>query len=276
MRHYLDTPAGWQPPDLAEIYDEASLWGARFGALLLDQLAIRPGVRGLDVGCGAGFPLIELASLHGATSHFTGLDTWAAALERARLKIDSRQLTNIELAQADAVAMPFADASFDLVVSNLGVNNFEDAPAALSECRRVARPGARLALTTNVMGHFAQAYALLDRTTGELGLSAAQAALRHDAEHRRTPDGVARLLTDAGFPVARQAQQTFQMRFADGAAMLHHPLVKWFLDGWRTAVGPADEREVFAALEARLDAVAAKASSITMTVPMLYLEGIAA
>ena len=149
MRHFLDQAAGWMPSRPAEIYDETSFWSARFGALLFDHLEIRRGIRGLDVGCGTGFPLIELAHVHGPSSHFTGIDIWVDALARARAKLELHGLTNVDIIETDAASMPFPDAQFDLVVSNIGINNFADASAALRECRRVAKTGARLVLTTN-------------------------------------------------------------------------------------------------------------------------------
>ena len=94
MRHYPDREAGWVPPRLAGSYDETSIWSARFGALLFDHLEIRRGIRGLDVGCGTGFPLIELARLHGTSSHFIGIDIWPEALSRARSKLEADGLTN--------------------------------------------------------------------------------------------------------------------------------------------------------------------------------------
>jgi arsenite methyltransferase len=95
MRHFLDRSFGWTPPRLAGIYDETSFWSGRFGALLFEFLETRRGIRGLDVGCGTGFPLIELAHLHGASSHFTGVDIWTDALVRARLKLEAYELTNV-------------------------------------------------------------------------------------------------------------------------------------------------------------------------------------
>ena len=64
------------------IYDELSFWSSRFGALLFDHLELRRGIRGLDVACGAGFPLLELAHVHGESSHLTGVDIWKEALEK--------------------------------------------------------------------------------------------------------------------------------------------------------------------------------------------------
>jgi ubiquinone/menaquinone biosynthesis C-methylase UbiE len=277
MPHFLDRPAGWAPEWLADVYDETSLWSARFGALLFDHLQIVRGVRALDVGCATGFPLFELAQLHGATSHFTGIDIWGEALERARLRLDRLGLTTVDFVEADVASMPFPSEYFDLIVSNLGLNNFSDMPGALRECRRVARTGARLVLTTNLQGHFDEAYRLLNVILEQNdGAGDARAALRANEEHRLTRAKIERLLADAGFSPARAFEQSFRMRFADGAAMLHHALVKWFLDGWRQAVGPERERQVFTALEAQLNTIADRDSGIEMTVPMLYIEGVAA
>ncbi len=275
MRHFLDHPAGWMPSRPAEIYDETSFWSARFGALLFDHLEIHRGIRGLDVGCGTGFPLIELAHVHGTSSHFIGIDIWVDALERARVKRELHGLTNVDILETDVASMPFPNAHFDLVVSNIGINNFPDARAALRECRRVAKTGARLVLTTNAQGHFAALYALLDAILSESGREPARDALRREQQHRHSKHGIMNLLVESGFTVSRCVEASFQMRFADGSAMLRHSLVKWFLDGWRQAVGAENEREVFNALEAKLNAAAERDGCVQMMVPMVYLESIA-
>jgi arsenite methyltransferase len=275
MPHFLDHPAGWMPSRPAEIYDETSFWSARFGALLFDHLEIQRGIRGLDVGCGTGFPLIELAHVHGPSSHFTGIDIWVDALERARVKLELHGLTNVDILETDVASMPFPNAHFDLVVSNIGINNFRDARAALRECRRVAKTGARLVLTTNTQGHFAALYALLDAILNEFGLEPTREALRREQQHRHSKPAIISLLVETGFTVSRCFEQSFQIRFGDGSAMLRHSLVKWFLDGWRQAVGAENEREVFNALETRINAAAERGGCVQMTVPALYLEGIA-
>jgi ubiquinone/menaquinone biosynthesis C-methylase UbiE len=275
MRHFLHHPAGWKPSRLAEIYDETSFWSARFGGLLFDHLEIRRGIRGLDVGCGTGFPLIELAHVHGTSSHFIGTDIWVDALERARLKLELHGLTNVDIIEADVASMPFPNAHFDLVVSNLGINNFPDARAALLECRRVAKTNGRLVLTTNVQGHFGALYALLDAILGESGLGAACDALHREEEHRFSLRAITNLVVDSGFTVSRTFEKNFRIYFADGSTMLRHALVKWFLDGWRQAVGVENERDVFNTLEAQLNAAAERDGCLEMTVPMLYLESLA-
>jgi len=52
--------------------------------------------------------------------------------------------------------MPFANAQFDLITCNPGLNNFVDPPAAVAECFRVAKPTGRVAFTTNIQGHMGE------------------------------------------------------------------------------------------------------------------------
>jgi arsenite methyltransferase len=251
-------------PDFADtVYDELSFWSSRFGALLFDTLELRRGVRGLDVACGAGFPLFELAFVHGPSSRFTGLDLWPEALHRARRKIAVYGLKNVDLVQADGAAMPFSSESFDLITSNLGINNFTDPPAVIAECRRVARPGARIVVTTNLTGHMAEFYKVFRETVPEHLLP----ALNAQEAHRGTMQGVQKLLIDGGFRMTRLVASNFNLRFADGTAMFRHHLVQFFLDGWK---GVTDDPGIYAQLEKKLNA----ASPLKMQVPMLYAEAV--
>jgi arsenite methyltransferase len=251
-------------PDFADgAYDELSFWAARFGALLLEHLEIRPNIRGLDVGCGAGFPLIELADAHGPTSHFTGLDVWPEALQRARRKLAILGITNADVREGDAAAMPFDDASFDLITSNLGINNFADVPAAMRECYRVAKPGARFVLTTNVSGHMAAFYDVFREVAPELRNS-----INAQEAHRGTRDSVESLVAEAGFRLVKTVEREFMMPFADGTALLRHRLVQFFLEGWHTVT---DDPVVFARIEERLNA---SGRELRMRIPMLYVEAV--
>ena len=183
------------------VYDELSFWSSHFGALLFEHLELRRGIRGLDVACGAGFPLFELAFVHGPSSHFTGLDVWPEALHRARRKIAVYGISNVDLCEADAAAMPFPDESFDLITSNLGINNFADPSAVVAECHRVARPGARIVVTTNLAGHMAELYQVFRETAPQL----AEAFSAQEA-HRGTRTSVEQLLLRGGFHVSRVAE----------------------------------------------------------------------
>jgi demethylmenaquinone methyltransferase / 2-methoxy-6-polyprenyl-1,4-benzoquinol methylase len=93
---------------------------------------VRPGDRVLDVACGTGDLALAAAAVGGRVM---GVDFSTRMLERAR-----RKSTAVEWLEADALALPFDDASFDVVTSGFGVRNFADLDAGLRELRRVVRP----------------------------------------------------------------------------------------------------------------------------------------
>lgn len=106
--------------------------------VLVSSLAPVPGERWLDVGTGAG-GLALLAERAGAVA--TGIDVAPEAIEQARRHARAQFLV------ADAQALPFPAASFDVVASAFGVNFAADHEAAAGELARVCRPGGRLGLT---------------------------------------------------------------------------------------------------------------------------------
>jgi arsenite methyltransferase len=274
MPDFLHFTYDHHDPHIASVFDQASLWAARFGLFLFSQLELRPHLNILDVACGTGFPLFELAQMHGASCQVTGIDIWKQAVERARLKRNIYQSPNVQILEADATRLPFEDATFELVVSNLGVNNFSDPDAVLAECFRVAKPRARLVLTTNPTGHMSEFYEVFHQVLQELQKPAYLERLQAHEAHRGTKESLSDLLQAAGFRIVRIREDRFHLRYLDGSAFFKHSLTQiGFLDGWRRVVDHEDEERVFALLESRLNQMARAAGELRMTVPMLYLEG---
>ena len=258
----------------ASIYDELSLWSSHFGDLLLRHLELRPGIEILDLGCGTGFPLFELAMIHGAESHVVGLDPWTDAIERARWRQEFHQLPNVTIVEANGTAIPFPDGTFDLIVSNLGINNFTDPAAVLAECRRVIRPEGRIVMTTNLDGHMRELYALYAETLHALELERYLPRLDAQRAHRGTTASHRALLESAGFRITRSYEEEFSMRYIDGTALFNHFLTRiGFLDGWKSIVDADDQHQVLTLLEQKLNRKASLDGELRMTIPMLYLEG---
>ncbi|HSP17587.1 MAG TPA: methyltransferase domain-containing protein [Thermoanaerobaculia bacterium] len=248
-------------PQIVSAYDELPLWSAMFGLLLLDEVPLAEVGVALDVGCGTGFPLIELAERLGPHAHVHGIDPWHAALERATAKIAARATPNVTLHEGSASKMPFDDGTFDLIVSNLGINNFDDRLAAMRECRRVARPGATIALTTNLQGHMRELYEVFEEVLRERGDDVAK--LRAHISHRPTVAEVHELLEGSGFEVTRVVERTAHMRFANGTALFNHHFIKLgFLDAWKELA----DADVIGQLEQRLN------RELSLTIPMAYVE----
>jgi SAM-dependent methyltransferase len=268
---FLAFEPDFSSPALLAAYDELPLWSAMFGLLLLEEVPVNGATTVLDAGCGTGFPLIELAERLGPGGQVHGIDPWSAGLARATEKIASRGTRNITLHEGTASSMPFAGRTFDLIVSNLGVNNFDDREAAIRECRRVARDGATLALTTNLQGHMREFYEVFERVL-ETEYDDTRDRLRAHVAHRATVAGVRELLEHGGFTVTRVVERQGVMRFADGTALLNHHFIKLgFLDGWKKIV-PGRERIVFARLRDALNDLAARQGELRLTIPMAYIE----
>ena len=209
-------------PDFGDLYDELPLWSAPFGLLLLDRIPLRSGMQILDVGAGTRFLSVELAQRCGADATVLGRGPVGGSHARLRRKVQFLGLPNLRLLERDAADTGLPDASIDLVVSNLGINNFANAAAVSRECQRVVRPQGHLLLTSNLSGHMAELYDALRLVLEEQGQHARLPDLDRHIAQRGTAASISALLTDAGFRVEHISTPAFRMRFADGTALLGH------------------------------------------------------
>lgn len=108
-------------------------------------LARYPGPgRVLDVGCGTGLALRELARRLPDAVALTGIDAAAGMVGQARARAADPRLTFV---QGIAERLPFPDAAFDLVISTTSFDHWADQRAGLAECRRVLAPGGYFVLS---------------------------------------------------------------------------------------------------------------------------------
>jgi demethylmenaquinone methyltransferase/2-methoxy-6-polyprenyl-1,4-benzoquinol methylase len=151
--------------------------------------AVRPGDRVLDAACGTGD--LALADRRAGAASVTGLDFSPRMLARAR-----RKAPGLAWVEGDLLALPFAEGVFDAATVGFGVRNVADLERALSELRRVLRPGGRLAILeiTRPRGALRPFFSLwFDRVVPALGR-----LLPGGAAYTYLPASVAR------FPVAEE------------------------------------------------------------------------
>jgi demethylmenaquinone methyltransferase / 2-methoxy-6-polyprenyl-1,4-benzoquinol methylase len=175
---------------------------------------VRPGDRVLDVCCGTGDLALAAAEVGGTV---TGLDFSEPMLERARGKEPA-----LEWVSGDALALPFADGSFDAVTIGFGLRNLVSAERGLAEMRRVLGPGGRIAILeiTRPRGVLAPFYRFwFDGVIPLAGkvLPGGSAYSYLPASVRRFPDpqALAKLMDAAGFDEIRWRL------FAGGIVALH-------------------------------------------------------
>jgi SAM-dependent methyltransferase len=134
---------GYPPELLARVPDQAAAsFAGVANPFTLGLLA--PGERVLDIGSGAGTDSLVAAQMVGAEGHVTGIDMTPEMLAKARAAAGDLGAANVEFVEGEVEALPFADASFDVVISNGVIDLVPDKDAVFSEIHRVLRPGGRL------------------------------------------------------------------------------------------------------------------------------------
>jgi len=109
----------------------------RYLPQLVDFSAFR-GERLLEVGCGIGTDLVRFAR---GGARVTGVDLAPTAIDLARKNLELHDVAPEALQVANAEALPFADASFDVVYGHGVVQYTANAPQLIAECHRVLKPG---------------------------------------------------------------------------------------------------------------------------------------
>lgn len=134
------------------IVDQFSRWAKRFAelpihaatdamALTIDACALHQDLDVLDVACGPGILACELAD---HARHVTGIDITPAMIGQARERQVAKGMTNLTWHVGDAIALPFADSSFDRVTTRYSFHHMPEPAAVLAEIKRVCRPDGRI------------------------------------------------------------------------------------------------------------------------------------
>ena len=124
------------------------------------QLHLAPGARILDAGCGPGWFWPEAASVLPRDIELTLLDQSQGMVDEAMERCAPLGLGSLHGVTADAVELPFVDASFDAVIAMHMLYHVADPDAAISEFHRVLRPGGVLLITTNGAENMRELYRL--------------------------------------------------------------------------------------------------------------------
>ncbi|MGA9535748.1 MAG: methyltransferase domain-containing protein [Desulfobacterales bacterium] len=111
---------------------------------------IKPGEHILDIGCGAGVDTILAAMLAGRKGSAIGVDIVSEMIQRAESNLALMDLENVKFQKVSGDSLPFAEDTFDVVISNGVINLIPDKKAAMSEIIMVLKPAGRLMVADQI------------------------------------------------------------------------------------------------------------------------------
>lgn len=213
MSQVQNTTTGENPAEAYERYFVPGMFVA-WSQVLLEQAAPQSGEQVLDVACGTGVVARHVAPKVGSTGLVVALDINPAMLAVAR-STPASSGAPITWQEGSALALPFPDETFDLVLCQQGLQFFPDRVVALKEMRRVLRPRGRITLSVLQALQYNPIYeALYNAAARRLGTTAFALASPFSLND---PDELRGLFQTTGFQQVEVAPAIITARFPEPA-----------------------------------------------------------
>ena len=274
MHQWLKSKYDLSNPELISVIDDLPLWSAPFGLKLLDVVKLKQKINVLDIGCGSGFPIIELSQRLGNTCKVYGIDPWLEAVKRCRLKIKNWNITNLEIIEGQAEELSFDDKYFDLIVSNNGINNVENDKLVMKELSRVAKKGAQFVFAVNLPDTMIEFYNIIKKVLKDYNKGKEVEKLeKHIFTKRKPINYIKDSLESNSFKINNIHEDVFYLRYTDGSTMLNHFLIKLsFMESWTGLLQSQDVNPIFALVEKKLNDLARDQGELRLTIPWICVD----
>ncbi len=244
---------------LARIYDDeiAPVWGARFGKMLLRNLAVPEKGQVLDISCSTGYPTIEILRRM-TEGRLIAIDASSAMLDVARRKIgELGPLAKKAFFRTESPVpkLSFADDVYDLVVCNLGLGEMPDLDTALRDFARVAKRGGEVRCTLPLAGTFQEFYDLYREVLIKHDKHEALDRLERHIEKLPTTDVVERAMKSANLVGGLEIEE-FTLLFKSSREFFFAPVIEYGpLAEWKEIAGSGQEmQDVFWYIKEAIDA----------------------
>lgn len=246
---------------LARIYDDeiAPVWGARFGKMLLRNLAVPDRGQVLDIACGTGYPTIEILRRMNEGSRLIAIDASSAMLDVARRKVaDLGPLGKKGVffrTESPVPKLSFADDVYDLVVCNLGLNEMPSLEVALRDFARVAKMGGEVRCTLPLAGTFQEFNDLYREVLIKHDKHDALERLERHIARYPTIDHVERCMKSANLTGGLEIEE-FTLLFKSSREFFFAPVIEYGpLADWKDIAGGGQEmQDVFWYIKEAIDA----------------------
>jgi ubiquinone/menaquinone biosynthesis C-methylase UbiE len=262
---------------LAKVYDAEILpiWAQRFGRMLLRKLTVPPKAMVLDVGAGTGYPALEVLRRMDDHSRIISIDPSSAMLDVAREKAGALGGKRIFF-RSESVdpRLSFTADVFDVVISNLTLQDLDHPAAAVSEFARVAKPGGRVIATFPLAGTFAEFFDLYREVLTKADRNDALERLERHIAHIPTAQQACDWFEAAGLTDVHLEHEEFLLLFRSSREFFFAPVIEYGpLAEWKVIAGKGEEMQgVFWRIKETIDAYFGD-KSFGVTVRAACIEG---
>lgn len=204
--------------ELASAYDELSDPQFTHGRELIERLEVADGDCVLDIGCGTGRLAAFAVERLNASGRVVGIDPAPPRVELARRRQDPR--LDFRIGEAQDLSA-FADASFDVAYLNSVLNWIDDRARALSEAKRILKPGGRFGVATTIRDRPNELRVLerrawtIARSPDEAARTDGRSAEESGSRRASKADDVRAMVEHAGFVLRSFEVRTFTTLFRD-------------------------------------------------------------
>jgi ubiquinone/menaquinone biosynthesis C-methylase UbiE len=244
---------------LAKIYDSDLLpiWGKRFGELLMKNITLPERGMVLDVGCGTGYPALEMINRDKGTTRIIAIDNSGAMMDIARKKAGSISGKRIFFRTENAAEkVSFADEVYDITYSNLAFMELGNPLMNIREFTRVTQIGGQVAITLPLRGTWAE---FLDIYREILTKRDKYDLLNKVDEYEKTAfpesDYIVKLMEKGGLTDIKVATEKFELLFKSAREFFFSPIVEYGpLTDWKNLNESSKEmKEIFGEIKNAID-----------------------
>jgi ubiquinone/menaquinone biosynthesis C-methylase UbiE len=243
---------------MARVYDDEILpiWSQRFGRMLLRNLEVPRKSMVLDVGCGTGYPSLDILKRM-EEGRIIAIDPVGPLLDVARKKAGELAGKRIFFRTEPPVAkLAFADDVYDLVVSNLGLLLLDDPARAVREFARVTKPNGHVIVTLPIAGTYNEFFDIYREVLTKNDKDALLLRLERHVTQIPDVDEVTSWFEQSGLTSVDIEVEQFSLLFKSSREFFFAPVIEFGpLAAWKDVAGKGEEmQETFWHIKEAIDA----------------------
>jgi ubiquinone/menaquinone biosynthesis C-methylase UbiE len=245
---------------LAQVYDEEVLpiWSMRFGRMLLRKIETPPPKSMiLDVGCGTGYPALEILRKLDDQSRIIAIDCASEMLNIARKKAGDLSGRRIFFrTETVSSKLSFATDVYDLVIANDAVWELDDPRAAIADFARVCKPGGFVLVTMPLKGSWGEFYDIYREVLVKHDHHEILRKLDEELQRSPDPEEAHRWLEGAGLLDVTVETEEFDLLFRSAREFFFAPVIEYGpLPQWKEIAGKGETmQEIFWHIKEAIDA----------------------